>query len=725
MPILTVLLLFSYPDLIEEFKEEEAAVLRGEVAIPQSLITPRTAAEMASGAQEVGARNQHSLVYVARRMVPLLLERHRKLFPGAEVPSAASLDSNRSREGKSGSSTSSASVFVVDDMTERLQTISPSLEGDLSAPHAAVLASLTTGGSAAKQAGTNPYLGASTPASLSVTAGLHVDPALRAENAFLDVCDEREVFDRIRGLAEEKAERIAYQRKLLRTQSSLSPSSTAMTAQVVTDKTEWAFTDKALESIGYFRFLRAKRNKLKVLHYVNALVSMQLSMLKDELREEEMGTSSRPSAPKPFTCPIIHHRQQGRGLETQGGSDELSGVDSEGEDSEGEDLVSDKESGVLVVGPDGRPRVHKHAIALMREIEEEVLRVATYHMEAYAAQTQGLPPRVKADPEEGQFDLNAILDDAWAFEASFCAARHQLALAYFQAYRHSESWGVAFGPDYGGDLFAGLGEASRSSSWRSGGPPFRPFDATSPAGEAGEAGVEGRWGGVSSNMCLPRLLGARAQLRREIVDLSFRRPGMATEDGYFASRYISSTVSLELEGRLIESLISFVAEEDRRQFAAIHTSSELSKGGVLFPGLPLAAIYGSLLTPHSIDVLQGGSNGGKDSMRYHRGLMREGAVLPSVGSAAAMVPIVIRRIVSNLSELHHLKHYVEVSELRESVLGSCLLELNVLMKVRLVMRSCLTPRPLTLIVAFIRRRGTELMHRQRSWLRTADLSTLW
>jgi hypothetical protein len=60
--------------------------------------------------------------------------------------------------------------------------------------------------------------------------------------------------------------------------------------------------------------------------------------------------------------------------------------------------------------------------------------------------------------------------------------------------------------------------------------------------------------------------------------------------------------------------------------------------------------------------------------------MREGAVLPSVGAAAAMIPGVVRRIVAHLSDLHHLKHYVEVAELRESVLGSCLLEINVLIK---------------------------------------------
>lgn len=70
----------------------------------------------------------------------------------------------------------------------------------------------------------------------------------------------------------------------------------------------------------------------------------------------------------------------------------------------------------------------------------------------------------------------------------------------------------------------------------------------------------------------------------------------------------------------------------------------------------------------------------KNSMRYHRGLMREGAVLPSVGAAAAMVPGVVRRIVAHLAELHHLRHCVEVEELREAVLGSCLLELNVLIK---------------------------------------------
>ena len=482
-------------------------------------------------------------------------------------------------------------VMVVDDLTERLQSLAPSLQGDISAPHAAVLSSLTVGGSAAKQAGTSPYLGATTPPSLSAAAGLHVDPALRAENAFLDVCDDREVFDRLRGLAEEKAERISYHRRLLHSQSSIAfPSGVpAMSAKIVADKTEWALSDKALESIGYLRFLRAKRNKLKVLHYTNAIVSMMLTMLKDELNEEErMGASSSKltAAPKPFTCPVAYHRQEGGSFAVNEAESDVSG----GDEVEGEDFVFDRESGVLVVGHEGQPRVHKHAIALMREIEEEVLRVATYHMDAFVAQSHGQAQRHKMDPEEGPFDLFAILDDAWAFEASFCSAKYHLALSYFQAYRHSESWGFGLGPDYsGGDLFAGLGDGSRSSSWRGLGPHVRSFDATSPAGEAGEAGVEARWSGASSNMCLPRLLDARSQLRREILDLSFRRPGMATEDGYFASRYISATVSLELEGKLVESLSSLVADEDRRQFAAINTSSELSKEGKWRPGRSTSA----------------------------------------------------------------------------------------------------------------------------------------
>eukprot|EP00955_Chlamydomonas_euryale_P022646 239329-Chlamydomonas_euryale.AAC.1 len=53
--------------------------------------------------------------------------------------------------------------------------------------------------------------------------------------------------------------------------------------------------------------------------------------------------------------------------------------------------------------------------------------------------------------EAHELDRSAVLDDVWAAEAAFCAARHRLLLAYHTGYRHAESWGVLH------DLFAGLG----------------------------------------------------------------------------------------------------------------------------------------------------------------------------------------------------------------------------------------------------------------------------
>ena len=88
-------------------------------------------------------------------------------------------------------------VVIVDLMTEQLEAIVPSPQGDQSAGHAAVLAGLWSGAAA-------------TPGSSGILAsGLHVDEVLRAENAFLDVCDLAQVSGRLKGIAEARSERWA------------------------------------------------------------------------------------------------------------------------------------------------------------------------------------------------------------------------------------------------------------------------------------------------------------------------------------------------------------------------------------------------------------------------------------------------------------------------------------------------------------------------------------
>lgn len=96
-----------------------------------------------------------------------------------------------------GASGASAPVTVVQHSMAALEALVPTLEGDLSAANVAVVRSLGSG--AAAPPGSNAAgIGPGT---------LHVDEVLRAENAFLDVCDVREVSERLKAQAEARAER--------------------------------------------------------------------------------------------------------------------------------------------------------------------------------------------------------------------------------------------------------------------------------------------------------------------------------------------------------------------------------------------------------------------------------------------------------------------------------------------------------------------------------------
>lgn len=47
---------------------------------------------------------------------------------------------------------------------------------------------------------------------------------------------------------------------------------------------------------------------LQVLHYLNALVSLQIMLLKDEEREQQWIDNLSTTATKPFTCPVLYSR---------------------------------------------------------------------------------------------------------------------------------------------------------------------------------------------------------------------------------------------------------------------------------------------------------------------------------------------------------------------------------------------------------------------------------
>ncbi len=97
---------------------------------------------------------------------------------------------------------------------------------------------------------------------------------------------------------------------------------------------------------------------------------------------------------------------------------------------------------------------------------------------------------------------HGILDDMWAYEAEFLAARHTLLLTYFAAYRHATDLGIP-------DMFVGQNLPNQPKAFSG------PNDRSA-------GGGEGVWDGASVNGVQPKLLGARQALRRELIDTCFR-----------------------------------------------------------------------------------------------------------------------------------------------------------------------------------------------------------
>ncbi|GIL43562.1 hypothetical protein Vafri_1262, partial [Volvox africanus] len=275
-------------------------------------------------------------------------------------------------------------------------------------------------------------------------------------------------------------------------------------------------------------------------------------------------------------------------------------------------------------------------------------------------------------------DKFSVLADLWECEAQYCAARHKAMLAYYHAYRHATCWGLA-------DMWGGCS------------PEVTPFTATGSGGAAGAAaavpssmsggavGVDaaaGPWQRVAANSPQPQLLGARRQLRRELVDLTFRRPNLAQEDGYFVERYHSETLAMDLEAALVGQLCGLVARHERQSLAGAYMSAvaaasaaAMLKGGITAtaaatpaveslwkPGYNPGLVYGSVLTVGQ------------------RGLLQEGATLSAVGAAAAALPAHIRAACSSLAGLHQLRHHVELADLRRAVLQYGVTEMAVLLR---------------------------------------------
>lgn len=67
-------------------------------------------------------------------------------------------------------------------------------------------------------------------------------------------------------------------------------------------------------------------------------------------------------------------------------------------------------------------------------------------------------------------------------------------------------------------------------------------------------------------------------LRREIVDLTFRRPGVCLHDTYFCARYMQESLALDAEAALLRSLSELAAEQEAALLVNAHISAAALQG---------------------------------------------------------------------------------------------------------------------------------------------------
>ncbi|KAG2497986.1 hypothetical protein HYH03_004245 [Edaphochlamys debaryana] len=653
--------------------------------------------------QTDNSAKHHKAAYDARRILPRVLARHRRRWPGAtptappqrqggpqaqasgvtgqgegEQPVSPRLDDESSPLDPFADDPACSSrdqVVVVRVMEEQLAALVPSLEGDESAGVAAAMRTLP----------------------------LQIDEALRAENDFIDETDERVVHDRLRSLAEAHVDRWSVKDA----DDDAAPAARMTLSLANQGRVSAALQDKTLEALYLVRFLATKRNKIRVLHHLNAIASLQLQLLRDERDEEGLAQPFPTTANKDFTCPIAFAAGTAAtvatglppGAAAAGGGSGGSGADSDGAADAGppdpamefDTWLEDPEAGVSVRDPNGRWILYGAAVDRFRALEAELLRVATFHLEAYAAQlsaantTAAAAHRRGASPVTGAsagggpggggggdplaaVDRLGVVADLWECEAQFAAARHRALLAYFQAYRHATCWGMP-------DMWGGASED------------VVPFGAAAAlSGNPAGAEAVAAWRTAAANSPQPQLLGARRQLRREIIDLTFRRPALALEDGYFAERYHADTLALELEATLAGQLASLAAGAERQALAAAFHSAHAaaSAAALLATGAPGGAAAAAVSAGDAEALWKPGYSAGivygGVLMVGQRGLMQEGATLAAVGAAVAALPAAVRSAASALAAAHQLRHHVELADLRRAVLQHGVTEMGLLLR---------------------------------------------
>ncbi|KAL6758144.1 hypothetical protein V8C86DRAFT_2604829, partial [Haematococcus lacustris] len=502
-------------------------VLLGSFPEVGELLGKAGSSERQDGGQDWDLVQQQRHLYLARKLLPRMVQRMQAMWPMAHAAPPEPADSQSAggqgeqAELAAAHTTPAASKppVILDCLTGPLQGLAPSCSGDLSAGHTACLRAM----------------------------GLQVDGVLRAENAFLGNLDLHQVRDRLRTLAAAHAtrwsvEEVGEQQGPGTTPAPgpgsgplsparLNPGGVLSTFTLYSARQQRQLEERELEALYLLRWMKTARDRLRVLHLINAATSLQVALLRDEAQEQAAGLQEpcTPQAAKPLTCPLSFagaSSQAGAAAGSGIAGSEAAGAAGEGQGpapldqgtSEGGELAgglrdtlcADPDAAVAVMDGQGRRVVYRAALHTFHALEEELLRLASRNLDAYAHQLHA----AGREEEVQELDRLAVLEDLWHHEAAFASARHALLLAQFAAYRHATDYGFE-------DAFAGLDRGSLPDA-------PRPFPGTS----APPPGTD-PWQGQAANSRQPALLPARQQLRREMVDVCFRRPSLALEDGYF------------------------------------------------------------------------------------------------------------------------------------------------------------------------------------------------
>lgn len=159
---------------------------------------------------------------------------------------------------------------------------------------------------------------------------------------------------------------------------------------------------------------------------------------------------------------------------------------------------------------------------------------------------------------------------------------------------------------------------------------------------------------------------------------------LAREDGYFVARYISETVSLEIEATLVAQLATATAKQQRSLTGTLAASATAAADAARTAlGLPpQAGTHAAIRVPE--DIWRPGYSAaisyGSMLTTGQRALMQEGALFPAVGAAAAKLASVVREAVQALADVHQLRHAVELSDLRREVLVAAAAEMGMLLR---------------------------------------------